>query len=57
MKIDNIDSDLDQLIIRLEFFQIRIKEILWNSKQDVENHNIELNEIIDDLNDFKEKYF
>ena len=55
--MDDIYLDLDQLIFRLEFFENKIKEISWDSKQDIENYKIEFNEIIDDLNDFKEKYF
>lgn len=57
VKMNDIYIDLDQLIIRLEFFKIRIKEIHWNSKQDVENYKIAFDEIINDLYDFKEKYF
>ena len=55
--MDDIYLDLDQLIFRLEFFEIGIKEIHWNSKQNVENYKIAFDEIINDLYDFKEKYF
>ena len=55
MKIDNINMELDQIILRLEFFKNRIKGIIWDSKCDIKNYKIELSEIIGDLNYLKEK--
>ena len=55
MRIDDLNLDLDQLILRLKFFQGRIEDLNCGSKQDIEGYKIELNEIINDLCNFQKK--